>query len=404
MTRRKHTRILWIDDQIGGYGPFVSALEDAGFTVTAASTYDEAMNSARAAEYDVILVDIRMPSPDGIEILRQIHPIQPQAALAALSSFHYLPVYRNQLGKLDFPVDVIDKDIPNVDAPDFDARFVSPIRDLAAHGVTKTIQAQERMLQRRIDIDPFAVPLADFMAKSVLEKDRLVDLAKQRASKLLERAFAEGKCWVLLCGSSEQIRASASHPGEVLSEDEIMDFARSQNRPPFQFFAPLEVEDFWSGCDYATGLRDYPTVTLQFNSSDVSVHFDTGAPMTFFSYEELLRLDAIRPTSSFGTSSRGRQQFRAIPLNAEVILKDQSGGPRTAVHLRGQVVRDWEKAPFARFCNHQCDHLEGMPTSRGKRLCPERVALVGRNLLTENNLILVLDGIERRTRIAQPDT
>jgi CheY-like chemotaxis protein len=391
-------RLLWVDDQINELQPYVRALKDAEFQVEVAASSDVAMAMAHSDKYDVILVDILMPPPDGIELLRQLRPLQPNARLAALSSYLYLERYRDQIRNLPFPVELIEKDIPNVEAEDFDTRFLTPIRNVLRFGVTKTIDSQEKRLAKRTDenIDPFGIPLADFMKKSILEKDRLVIRARELAAAEIEKAFGEGKIWVLLCGSASQIRATATTPNEILSEDKIMDFARSQQRPPFQFWKPVHVDDVWSHCGDEKTTLHYPTVTLDIKNNQLDLHFDTGSPITFFSYERLVQLGVIRPTTNFGMASRGDSTYWTVALDISVILRSQSGDVSRTVRLRGQAIRDWLEAPFARFCDVICPLLED---KTARQLCLWRIALIGRNLLYENELVLVLDGKNRKTLI-----
>jgi len=390
--------ILWIDDQIDRLGPFVSALENEGFRVTTASSGPEGLESAKSESYDIILIDILMPPPDGIEVTRKIKPLQPQAMLGVLSSYLYLDRYRGQLRQLAFEVELIDKDFPNVEAPDFSSRFIEPIRKLGENGITNTIKKQDRDLQDNGEEDPFSIPLVEFMKMPILQKDKIIEKARKMAFRAIEGAFSEGNIWVLLCGSKTQIRASATKPTEIPSLSDILEFAKVQQRPPYQFFRPVDVDDVWGDCGDAVSLKDYPTVTLDFGEEELVVHFDTGAPMTFFSYEELLRLGAVQPTTNFATAQRGAQPYKALPIDIRTLLKDQGSGQKTIVRITGQAVRDWLNAPYSRRCFEDCPKEDNKFSDQNYGLCPERRALIGRNLITENGLILILDGIKKITK------
>lgn len=392
------TQILWVDDHIDGFAPYVAALNDAGFEVTTAASTPAALTLARQRPFDIVLVDILMPPPDGIELLRRVRPLQPAAALGTFSSYLYLDRYRDQLRALAFPVELIDKDFAPIDAPDFDERFIVPIRELATRGVTKTISVQDLHLSMDRERDPFDLPLHEFMRMPILEKDKLVQRARKIAAPTIEKAFAEGKIWVLLCGDKKQIRTHASSPADIPSDEKIMEFARNQQRPPYQFFKAVTADDIWSDCGHGTYASDYPTLTLRGNGTQLTVHFDTGAPMTFFSYEELVRIGVMRPTTNFGLSERtSHKPYMAAALNVEMTLVCQRSGQATRVTLTGQAVREWVDGPYARYCNEKCGY-ELTPDQR--RLCDERLALVGRNLLTENGLLLVLDGVSKKTGFA----
>jgi two-component system response regulator (stage 0 sporulation protein F) len=399
--KRRRKKILWVDDQVESFKSFVSALREAGFDVSTAESTDTALEVVQEEDFDAALVDILMPPPDGIELLRRLNKRYPKMLLAALSSYLYLERYRKELRQLDFDVELLDKDIPVVGSEDFDERFINPIKDFLAHGVTQTIDEEERRLSSVEGVDPFDIPLVEFMKKSIVEKDKLAEKAYQLQMAAIKREFQLGKIWVLICGRKGEIRATATTPSEILSEEQMMNFARSQQRPPYQFFEPVDVDDIWTKCGARIQLQDYPTVTLVFGKEELKVHFDTGAPWTFFSYEELLRLGEIRPTTIFGTGKRGGRNYKAIPLRVRVRLRSQSDGQTTDVTLIGQTVRDWDRAPFARICDEKCEHYEQDGRRSLRRSCPERRALIGRNLMTENKIALVLDGRTRETSLPE---
>src|SRR5262249_10582397 len=163
----------------------------------------------------------------------------------------------------------------------FADRFLKPVTDLVAHGVRNTVSAVDARIDEAGE-NPFDIPLQVFLRRSIKEKDELTRRAAQLSRPVLDRAFAAGKGWVLLCGNPGDIRVSASSLDEVLNEQQVMGFARIQNRAPFQFWRPLDVDDVaWASCSSRLDLVDYPTVTLEFPGESLTAHFDTGAPITF---------------------------------------------------------------------------------------------------------------------------
>jgi CheY-like chemotaxis protein len=395
--------MLWVDDRIEDMGEFVAALEKAGLKIKTASSTKEAKKIAKSVRFNTILIDLKMPYPDGIEAIRAINKIQPEARIGVLSSYLYLTDYQNALLNLDFEVHLIDKDIPAISSPEFEKRFINPVRDFAMQKAIKTISDQVnniKELSQRQNVDPFDIPLGEFMSKSIAEKDILVDLAKEMAANTIEKAFLNGIIWVFLCGSSKKIIAQARTFDEIWSEEQIMEFARKQNRPPYQYLAPIDVEDMsWNKCGKKSNLDNYPTISLAFNDQTIDVHFDTGSPTCFFSYEDLLELQGINPTTIWGTSHRGTQSYRFTILNIDGYLRDQRNGEQVAIKIFGQAVRDWKEAPFARYCDEECIIKDRQITKNGKLLCPKRRALIGRNILIDNGLSLILDGKAKQTAI-----
>jgi CheY-like chemotaxis protein len=389
-------RLLWVDDQILGLKTFVDALNENGFNVSTAASTAEAVRLAEQQHFDVCLVDIRMPDVDGIECLRIFHRLMPEAKLAALSSYHYLERYRQQLLHIGFDVQIIDKDFPDPLAPDFSAIFLDPIRQFAKEGVTQTIRSQDELAKLRAQDDPFDIPLVEFNRLPLSIKDQLRLRAGQLAKDAIQKAFREGKVWVMLCGNNSVIRAQASHLNEIPTDEETMEFAKSQQRPAYFFWNEVSAEDMWTACE---AVSHYPTVTLEFEKSQITVHFDTGAPWTFFSYEDLLSLEIVRPTTNFGPSYRKgfRDPYWAASLVITAEIRDQRSGETQTIEISGQAVRDWEQSPFAKLCRETCPGFEFEPGEPWK--CPARKALIGRNLLIENALVLVLDGKTRQTRL-----
>lgn len=397
--------ILWVDDQIDDLMPYASVLEAAGFEVTTASSSQQALKLAEVQVFQVFLVDLRMPEDDGVALLRALHalPRQGNAVFGAFSSFLYLQRYRDRLSALGFPVVTVDKDFPPTDSPDLEERFIAPIRRLvdidSARGNLHQGETQDN--PRR---DPFGIPFSEFLQLALPDKEALLDEAAALAGPVIQRAFEEDKVWVLLCGSPTSIRASATAPNQILAEEEIMTFARQLDCAPFQFFRNPTVEDMWAPCQGS----DYPTVTLEItrdtppvDSAMLTVHFDTGAPMTFFSYEDLLELGLIRSSSLFG-GAFGRKgylaTYRALPLKMRAILEDQRSSATTSVDLSGQIVRSWLESPYARKCDDKCpDWTERKKSGEYVQQCLFRKGLVGRNLLTDNGLVLILDGRQKAT-------
>ena len=395
MNTARNVNILWVDDQITGFKPYVDALLCKGLVVSTADSTKTALRRATKVQFDVALVDILMPGSDGVECLRQLHRLSPTTLLAAFSSYLYLDKYREQLLQLDFPVRLLDKDFPHINAPDFGSRFLQPIIALSTEGNPPTIKEQ-LAVDAVENINPFDVPLQRFLKMPLAQKDRLVEIARNLAATTIDKAFDEGQIWVLLCGSKNHIRASAKTTAQIPNEERIMEFARTQKRAPFYFSRSVSVEDFWSPCG-DSGTRHYPTVTLEFKKHVVCAHFDTGAPISFFSYEELVRMEAIKPTRLFGRGERkgAFHSYRFVDVEIEVLLKCQRGGEKKHVKIRGQAVREWFKSPFARHCTHECKPKKEVSEWGGPPLCPDRKALIGRNLLIENAMVLVLDGVER---------
>jgi DNA-binding NarL/FixJ family response regulator len=86
-------RVLIADDHgviRDGLGRLIEALPDMEVVATA-SDGEEALDQARAAEPDVILMDLDMPKLDGIEATRRVLAERPGTAVLVLTSFSDRP-------------------------------------------------------------------------------------------------------------------------------------------------------------------------------------------------------------------------------------------------------------------------------------------------------------------------
>lgn len=386
-------KLLWVDDQIEHLGAFVDALSARGFEVHTADSCGAGLELIEDEKFDIILADINMPERTGISLLREAEILQPQAALVALSSYLYRREYIEQLSTLEVPVEMMDKIIPAPTSPEFDGIFVQKLRSLIDGAPRLTISDQIKKLEDGAKRDPFKVTFQEWLSKPILERDMLVDEAYLRAKATIEKAFRDGCIWVFLCGSPDDIRASARSEKDILSDDELLKFARNRDAAPYHFSAAMGVEDLWGGdCSGQYNLKNYPTVTFSSDVDDMTIHFDTGNPTSFISYEHLRESGFVKDPVAFGRSVLFNHLYRYTCFSIDLMLVSQEeGGATKYVKVNGQAVRDWEQHPLAKNCNSNCD---GKIASG---LCHYRLGLIGRNLIIDNKIHLILDGENRRT-------
>ena len=105
------TRVLIVDDEESMRYFLTRALKRKGFDVAAVASGEEAVEDLTATERDVILLDLRLPGMDGIEVLRRAKEIRPAAAVIMMSGYGTVDraLEAMRLGAFDFlqkPFDV----------------------------------------------------------------------------------------------------------------------------------------------------------------------------------------------------------------------------------------------------------------------------------------------------------
>jgi len=387
--------ILWIDDDIDKLSSFVNSLREYNLNVFIANDFKTASEVSDKNKIDIFLVDLQMPHPDGIEMIRRLSSKHPNSKFAAMSSFLYLQKFKDDLTSLDIPVQLIDKTLPNRQSDYFKTNFIDPIIKLVESGITYTIEKYNLDLTSDNSQNPFDIEFSEFIRLPLIEKDKIQKQALEMTKNIIAKAFQRGKIWVLFCGNKNEFVAFAENNEQILSESDILDFAKRKNRIPFQFSQALTNDDHWLSCRNDLSIKDYPTVTLDIDGFKQDYHFDTGCPFTIFSYEELRTIGAIdEPLCGFTTLIRNESGEFIQCANLkdfDVILISQRDQQTIKIRINGQAIRDWYSTTFAKKCiNPSC--IAAKNSGKNQGYCVLRKALIGRNIITDNELKIILDG------------
>ena len=79
--------ILIVDDDVGMCETLADIMEDKGFRVFVAFGGYAAIEKVREVDFDIILMDIRMPGMNGVETFKQVKSIQPNAAVVMMTAY-----------------------------------------------------------------------------------------------------------------------------------------------------------------------------------------------------------------------------------------------------------------------------------------------------------------------------
>ncbi len=96
--------ILIVDDEKNIRLTLSQALETLGAEIDTAANGDEALTKLKEKEFGLILLDIRMPGMDGMEVLRRVRDIRPDIRIIMITAYGTIEsaVEAMKLGAVDF--------------------------------------------------------------------------------------------------------------------------------------------------------------------------------------------------------------------------------------------------------------------------------------------------------------
>jgi DNA-binding NtrC family response regulator len=82
-----HTRILIVDDEEVMRDSLSDWLREDGYDVVAVESGAEAIEKVKAEAWNTLLVDLKMPGMDGIEVVRQVKKISPELPMIMITAY-----------------------------------------------------------------------------------------------------------------------------------------------------------------------------------------------------------------------------------------------------------------------------------------------------------------------------
>jgi len=96
--------ILVVDDDRDHSKALAKIFERAGYRVSTASDGQEGLMILTERAYDLIITDLKMPRVNGLDLLRNIRALSPQAAVVILTAYGEWTTYMNAMdsGAVDY--------------------------------------------------------------------------------------------------------------------------------------------------------------------------------------------------------------------------------------------------------------------------------------------------------------
>ncbi|KUO95287.1 response regulator [Ferroacidibacillus organovorans] len=80
-------RVLVVDDQFGIRILLQEVLEREGYDVELAANGKEALDHLQRKAFDFVLLDMKIPGMDGLEILKGLRQVQPHVKVAMMTAY-----------------------------------------------------------------------------------------------------------------------------------------------------------------------------------------------------------------------------------------------------------------------------------------------------------------------------
>jgi heterodisulfide reductase subunit A2 len=109
---RKKFRILVVDDELVVRDSLKEWLEEEGFTAAMAGSGTEALALLAAEPYHLMLLDIKMPGMDGVEVLERAKALSPELAVVMMTAYATVEtaVEAMKIGALDYLIKPFEVD------------------------------------------------------------------------------------------------------------------------------------------------------------------------------------------------------------------------------------------------------------------------------------------------------
>jgi DNA-binding NtrC family response regulator len=84
---KEDAKILVVDDEAVMRNLLLKILEQEGYQITLASTYDEAIAHLNQKQFELVLADVKMPGKNGFDLLQDIKANWPRTAVIMMTGY-----------------------------------------------------------------------------------------------------------------------------------------------------------------------------------------------------------------------------------------------------------------------------------------------------------------------------
>jgi DNA-binding NtrC family response regulator len=109
---KEDARVLVVDDEAMVCLALTNWLEEENYFAQAVEDGPQAIKAVREENWDIVLLDLRMPGMDGMEVLKQVKEIAPQTVIIMMTAYASIPgaVQAMKEGAYDYIVKPLDVD------------------------------------------------------------------------------------------------------------------------------------------------------------------------------------------------------------------------------------------------------------------------------------------------------
>lgn len=387
--------MLWVDDNIEQFRPFVKKFKEHGFHVSTASSSANGFTELRSHQYDIVFWDFMMGHEPCVHILDSIVTTAGSARVFIVSSFLYLheviEPLTTQISKSSLQIATIDKTtLPFTDDDNAIQDFLSDLMSDQYFTLPSKAEDIDRRVQeamRGSEVMTWSSYLELDLSGKMAALDKVAEITKDIRQQLEQ----EGYVYMLFCGNYSEPLQKRKSLDEIPSENQIVDIARSIGYAPFEFSVSGMVDDLSANCCEKSGLKGYPTLKIGYKRESEEIHFDTGNPLTLMSFEWYTEKGWIEPSVLIRQHKAGDMAFKGRHIEWHNVIVTDSNGVTACCTFKGFAACDWNAYRIAIECGPDCknDHK----SSSKSKLCKYRTGLLGRNFAISLQKKLTVDCI-----------